>query len=923
MSLLLLTFALSFLVCVLLTPLVRDHARKRGILDVPDRERKLHAKETPLGGGFAVFISALMATAGVFLGARLITDEIPIQPFVIPLMFASLVILGVGLAFDVLKIRIRQKLLGQCVAIAILVASGIHFDEISVFGRDVSLGLLAIPLTAMWLLFAINSLNLLDGADGFASTIGIVICLTLAAMSWHMGNYTGMVIAASMAGALAGFLIFNFPPSSIFLGDSGSMLIGLIVGVLAMQSNVKSAATYALATPIALLAIPLFDSLAAIARRGLTGRPLAAGDRAHIHHAMMRRGFGPRRLVFGAVILSVIPAVGAFFSILLNDERYAWGSLALLGILLVGGRLFGFNELQLITNRSVAFIESLVYRTTGMSASEKRVGLLDSEHCEQLWQQLTGFADEHKLTRVQFDLKGSWMDDGRDVLWEHTSRDHRGDNWQVSVPVFAKGRSFGRVQLTGGMEGNSGQHIMAPMGDLLDSIGPLVDQLVDDAASQGVAMQQGITERVLFINRSYWPDVEATGQLLTELCEDLAKEGFAVSVLAGQPNHVTDASQTYHRSGVQRRNGVDIYRVRHTRFNKSSMFGKSLNLVSFTLAATWQSFFIPRHEVIAVESDPFLLAVLGGLIRRWRDSRFIMYIQDVYPDVAIEIGKIKRNGFTTRIVRYLLSRAYDRADQIVALSHCMRRRLVRNGAHPDKICVIPNWADLDRIVPLKRNNLLRQRQNIDDKFVVMHSGNMGLTQQLDDLVAVAEELLDRNEILFLLVGDGASRPRLQRIVEEKQLPNVKFLPYQPAEDLANTLSAANLHVVSMHKNISGCLAPSKFYGIMASGTPVLAIAPADTDLHMTVESEELGITAKPGDITSIKRAILEAVDRHVDLDRLSLNCRNHAESKGGRLRSVELFGQLLRRSTRTNNTDPPTAATVKIPNSPASDLLDV
>ncbi len=894
MSLLLLTFALSFLVCVLLTPLVRDHARKRGILDVPDRERKLHAKETPLGGGFAVFISALMATAGVFLGARLITDEIPIQPFVIPLMFASLVILGVGLAFDVLKIRIRQKLLGQCVAIAILIASGIHFDEISVFGRDVSLGLLAIPLTAMWLLFAINSLNLLDGADGFASTIGIVICLTLAAMSWHMGNYTGMVIAASMAGALAGFLIFNFPPSSIFLGDSGSMLIGLIVGVLAMQSNVKSAATYALATPVALLAIPLFDSLAAIARRGLTGRPLAAGDRAHIHHAMMRRGFGPRRLVFGAVALSIIPAVGAFFSIWFSDERYAWGSLALLGILLVGGRLFGFNELQLITNRSVAFFESLVYRTTGMSANEKRVGLLDSKHCERLWQQLTGFADEHKLTRVQFDLKGSWMDDGRDVLWEHTSRENRGDNWQVSVPVFAKGRSFGRVQLTGGMEGNSGQHIMGPMGELLDSIGPLIDQLVNDAASQGVAMQQGVAERVLFINRSYWPDVEATGQLLTELCEDLSTQGFAVSVLAGQPNHVTDTSQSFYRSGMQRRNGVDIYRVRHTRFSKSSMLGKALNLMSFTLAATWQSFSIPRHEIVVVESDPFLLAILGGWIKRWRSGRLVMYVQDIYPDIAVQIGKINEKSFLTRIVRSLIAKAHARADDVIVLSKCMKTRLITNGVASNKIHIIPNWVDTTKIYPVKTNNTFRQRHSLHDKFVVMHSGNMGLTQQLHSLLTVAEQLRHRDDITFTLIGDGVMRQNLETTINAKHLDNVQLLPYQPRESLAETLSAANLHVVSMHPDIAGCLVPSKFYGIIASGTPLLAILPETTELREIVTNEQLGIVVEPGDTEGMRTAIIEAAAGKYDYLQQGANCRRLATSTYNRANSVAMIAQLLR-----------------------------
>ena len=581
-------------------------------------------------------------------------------------------ILLVGLADDTMQIRIRQKLLGQCVAVSILIFGGIGFRNVFLFGSEIELGIVAIPITAIWLLFAINALNFLDGADGFASTIGLVICLTLAAIQSYMGNYPEVTIAAAMAGALAGFLVFNFPPSSIFLGDSGSMLIGLVVGTLALYSNTKSATTFALATPVALLAIPLVDSLAAIIRRSMTGRSIGGGDRAHIHHAMMRRGFGPRRLVLGAFLVSIIPAIGAYLSIRTRSEVYAWGSVGVLTAILVGSRLFGFNELKLISSGSIGFFESMVFRTTGLQAGDKRLGLLSSSHCAELWEKLTEFADDHGLTRIRLDLRGSWMDDGRDVLWEHTSSTNTGDNWQITVPLFAKDRSFGKIKLAAGMWQNSGQHVMTPLGDLLDQISPLVEELVDDAASQGVAMQEGIAERILFINRSYWPDVEATGQLLTELCEDLADDHFAVSVLAGQPNHVTDRSQSFTHNGVQRRNGVDIYRVGHTRFSKSSMLGKALNLISFTLAATWQSFFIPKHQVVVVETDPFLLALLGGMIKRWRGSHLVIYVQDVYPDVAEAIGKV-RNGWLTGIVRALLMKAYSLADRIVVLGDDMRQ----------------------------------------------------------------------------------------------------------------------------------------------------------------------------------------------------------------------------------------------------------
>ena len=897
MLLILFSVAFAFLVSVVTTPRVREHARRRGILDLPDKERKLHGAETPIGGGFAVFLSVLVTVVCLGLGAYWFTPDFTINiSSLAPLLFASMVILLVGLADDMLQLRVRQKVLGQIVAISILVFAGLRFGKLGIFNSEFELGILAIPFTFGWMLFTVNSLNLLDGADGFASTIGIVICLTLAGILGIRGDVTGLVLAAAMAGALAGFLIFNFPPSSIFLGESGSMLIGLTVGTLALQSNTKSAATFALATPVALLAIPLLDSFAAFVRRSMTGRPIVKGDRGHIHHAMMLRGFGPRRLVFGALLLSMIPAIGALLSIRLNNELYAWISVASLTVLLVGFRLFGFNELRLITNGSRQFVESLVYRTTGLRTQESRVGLLDSELCEELWRRLVNFAEDNHLTRVRFDLKGSWMDDGRDVLWEHVSERGTGDNWKVTVPVFAKERLFGKVYLEGNVEGNSGQHLMAPLGDLLDSLGPLIEELVDDAASQGVAMQEGMAKRVLFINRSYWPDVEATGQLLTELCEDLAERGFAISVLAGQPNHVTDEKQTFTRSGVQRRNGVDIYRVRHTKFNKASMIGKALNLVSFTVAATWQSFFIPKHEVVVVESDPFLLAILGGWIKRWRNSKFVMYVQDVYPDVAIEIGKIKADSILAKTVRRYMDGAFDRADEVVVLSNCMRRRLVANGVNESKIRVIPNWADTAKVFPVKAENAFREEHGLDGKFVIMHSGNMGLTQELDQLLDVAGRLCDCEEIVFALVGDGASRSGLVSSAKSRQLTNVRFFPYQARDKLATTLSAADLHVISMHPKIAGCLVPSKFYGIAASGTPMLAIVPDGCDIHELVRDEVLGWTVTPGNTDLLENTIRRISTGELDLTGKGNRCRELAISRFDRCHAADRFSVLLGRT---------------------------
>ena len=212
------------------------------------------------------------------------------------------------------------------------------------------LGLLAVPFTALWLLGIINSLNLLDGMDGLLSCVGFIISLAMAAMAILGGQWAVACVAAALAGALLGFLRYNFPPASVFLGDSGSMLIGLIIGTLALRGSLKAPATVALVAPVALLGIPAFDTLAAIVRRKLTGRSIYAGDRGHLHHCLLARGFSTRRALLWISASCCCTAAGALGSVSFGNEWVAViTALAVIGVYLVS-RVFGSAELLLVRN---------------------------------------------------------------------------------------------------------------------------------------------------------------------------------------------------------------------------------------------------------------------------------------------------------------------------------------------------------------------------------------------------------------------------------------------------------------------------------------------------------------------------------------------------------------------------------------------
>ncbi|RIK76632.1 MAG: hypothetical protein DCC67_13655 [Planctomycetota bacterium] len=398
--------------------------------------------------------------------------------------------------------------------------------------------------------------------------------------------------------------------------------------------------------------------------------------------------------------------------------------------------------------------------------------------------------------------------------------------------------------------------------------------------------------RILFVNRSYWPDVEATGQLLAELCEDLAAD-FDVHVVCGQPRKVVEGVH-FRPTGQSIRNGVTIHRVRHSRFDKASFAGRLVNMLTFQAACTWKTLRAPRPDVVVTETDPPLLCLLGGLLKRLRRTPLVCYLQDVYPDVAVALGKL-RPGLVARTLRRAFFAVYRSSDAVVVLSEDMRRLIAAGGVDAERIHVIRNWVDLDAVYPVKQDNSFRREHGLVGKFVVMYSGNIGLSQRLEQVIEAAALLRDRDDIVLAMVGDGADRRRLQRVAAEKNLPNVRFFDYQPKSQLAESLSAADVHLVVLRPEVKQLLMPSKLYGVLASGTPAIALADAECELAATVSENDLGLVTAPDDT----RALAAAIERYADepelVARQGDNARAYAAGHCSRETSAAAISSLLTR----------------------------
>ena len=405
--------------------------------------------------------------------------------------------------------------------------------------------------------------------------------------------------------------------------------------------------------------------------------------------------------------------------------------------------------------------------------------------------------------------------------------------------------------------------------------------------------------RILFLNRSYWPDTEATGQLLTDLTEDLA-DRFDVHVLAGRPNHLND--RDYVHADEQLRHGVTIHRTRHSQFSKASKVGKLINLMSFTASAYWRLRRRLTPDVVVAQTDPFFLPLVAGRMRSRSGCRMIVTLQDIYPDVMVGAGLLNE-GAATRTIRGMLQRAYRQADRIVVLSRDMREKCRSWGLPDEKLAVIPNWADTSQVQPDKQRNAFRAEHGLEDAFVVMYSGNLGYAHLLEPFLRAAERLKSRPEIQFVIIGEGVQKPRLEELARVRGLNNVRFLPYQPRDALSQSLSAADVHFVSMHPNVADCLMPSKLYGILASGTAIIAACPSDSELGDIIRDFELGVVCDAGRrqqlvdseriVTRVADAIESLASRPEQAKEMGEAARLVAVQKFDRRIHTQQFGDLI------------------------------
>jgi glycosyltransferase involved in cell wall biosynthesis len=392
--------------------------------------------------------------------------------------------------------------------------------------------------------------------------------------------------------------------------------------------------------------------------------------------------------------------------------------------------------------------------------------------------------------------------------------------------------------------------------------------------------------RLLVLNQYYWPGFEATAQLLSDLCAGLADE-FEITVVTGAlAIPPAPAGRDVHE-------GVEVVRVSSTAYDRARLSRRALNYVTYLGGALREGLRAKRPDVVLCMTDPPVIADVALVVARRFRVPLVVVSQDVFPEIAVELKRLE-NRTVVALLRSLIGFYLRRADSVVAIGETMRQRLEEKGAPAGRIVVIPNWVDTSKLAPEPKDNEWAREHGLADRFVVMHSGNIGHAQNLDALVRATTFLRDLDDLTVAIVGGGARHTPLVELTEVLEADAVRFFAYQPRELLRYSLAAADLHVVGLASGLSGFVVPSRLYGVLAAGRPVLVAADPESETAQIVERVGCGIVIPPGRPELLAEEIRKAHDGVYDLSAMGALGREYVQEEADRPVAVERYRKLLR-----------------------------
>ena len=400
---------------------------------------------------------------------------------------------------------------------------------------------------------------------------------------------------------------------------------------------------------------------------------------------------------------------------------------------------------------------------------------------------------------------------------------------------------------------------------------------------------------ILFMAQCYAPENVSAAILITELATDLVTRGHQVSLITGAPNYPHGRVFKGYRNQlfqVETLDGVRVIRTWSYISPSRKFWPRLFHYGTYSATAFYGGLAGGRPDVLVSYSPPLPLGLSAWLLSRiWRVP-WVLQLEDLYPEAAIAAGVMK-NKKVIDLFLWMEQFLYQKSHLISVISESFRQTLLAKRVPNSKIELIPTWADPDEVRPLPKENSFRRAHGLEDKFVVMYAGNIGLTSCLEDVEHAAEILRDRNDIQFVIVGEGVKKEALEAEMHSKQLTNIVFLPYQPREIFPEMLAAADVILVTLNPGAALSSLPSKIFSAMASARPVLTVAPLGSELAHIVEEAGCGWIVPPRSPAEVAAAIVESISQELALVGMGQKGRAYLEKYYSRNHCVEAYEKML------------------------------
>ncbi len=403
--------------------------------------------------------------------------------------------------------------------------------------------------------------------------------------------------------------------------------------------------------------------------------------------------------------------------------------------------------------------------------------------------------------------------------------------------------------------------------------------------------------RILFLTTYFSPDISANGSLMFQLAEDLSKLGHKVGVITSFPHYAESRITDAYRGRLWVKEDVKGMRIDrlyvYVPKRKSSLFGRLANYGTWNFMSTSAGLLAGQYDVLFVPSPPLTNGLSGYFLDKLMGMPFVYNVQDIYPDIAVRLGVLRGEriiGFS----RWLESFIYSRAAAVSVISESFKRNLLTKRVPASKIHVIPNFVDTEFLRPLPRRNEFSTAQGLDDRFVVLFAGNMGLSQGLESILEAGAILEKHPEIILLFVGDGASKASLVRQAEKMKLGNVRFLSYFPYRMIPEIYASSDVCLVPLKYGLTESV-PSKVLSVLAAGRPVIASVDEDSDAWRLVAESESGLCVHPEDPQAVSEAIMCLYEDRESGSRMGKNGRILVEDKFSRMNAAREYERLFRK----------------------------